>query len=76
MTSLESLANMPSLATLKSLHLERCAALVSLQGLERAKALTCLSVSESDALCDFSAMAGMHSLQRFPVGVTARTGLT
>jgi hypothetical protein len=66
MTSLESLANMPSLATLKSLHLERCAALVSLQGLERAKALTCLSVSESDALCDFSAMAGMHSLQRFP----------
>ena len=64
--SLESLANMPSLATLKSLHVERCAALVSLKGLEIAKALTGLSVSESDALCDFSAMAGMHSLQRFP----------
>ena len=66
LTSLQSLSKMLSLATLKSLHLERCAALVSLQGLERAKALTCLSVSESDALCDFSAMAGMHSLQRFP----------
>ena len=38
----------------------------ALKGLESAKALTCLSVSESDALSDFSAMAGMRSLQRFP----------
>lgn len=66
LTSLESLASMQSLATLKSLTLERCAALVSLQGLEGAKALTRCAVSECEALCDFSAMAGMHSLQRFP----------
>jgi hypothetical protein len=66
LTSLESLASMQSLATLKSLALERCAALVSLQGLEGAKALTRCAVAECEALCDFSAMAGMHSLQRFP----------
>jgi hypothetical protein len=64
--SLESLATMPSLAALKSLHLERCAALVSLKGLEGAKALTRCMASECEALCDFSAMAGMDSLQRFP----------
>lgn len=64
--SLESLAQMKSLATLKSLRLERCEALISLKGLEAAKALTHLVVSESDALYDFSAMAGMHSLKCFP----------
>lgn len=66
LTSLESLASMQSLATLKAVNLERCAALVSLKGLEGAKALTRCTVSECEALCDFSAMAGMHSLQRFP----------
>jgi hypothetical protein len=64
--SLDSLAIMPSLAALKSLHLERCSALVSLKGLDGAKSLTRLAVSECEALCDISAMAGMHSLQRFP----------
>jgi len=64
--SLESLATMPSLTALKSLHLERCPALVSLKGLEGAKSLMRLAVSECEALCDFSAMGGMHSLQRFP----------
>jgi len=64
--SLDSLAMMPSLAALKSLHLERCSALVSLKGLDGAKALMRLAVSECEALCDISAMAGMHSLLRFP----------
>lgn len=66
LNSLESLAQMKSLASLKSLKLERCEALISLKGLEDAKALTSLVVTESNALCDFSAMAGMHSLQCFP----------
>lgn len=66
LTSLESLASMSSLATLTSLQLERCEALVSLQGLESAQALTRLAVADCAALCDFSAMAGMHSLQGFP----------
>ena len=66
LTSLESLASMQSLVTLKVLTLERCAALVSLKGLEGAKALTRCTASECEALCDFSAMAAMDSLQRFP----------
>ena len=66
LTSLESLASMQSLATLKAVNLERCAALISLKGLDGAKALTRLAVSECEALYDFSAMGGMHSLQRFP----------
>ena len=66
LNSLESLASMQSLTALQSLQLERCAALASLKGLDGAKALARLTVSECDALSDFSAMAGMHSLQRFP----------
>ncbi len=66
LTSLESLASMSSLATVKSLLVERCDALVSLKGLEGAQGMTRLAVSECAALRDFSAMAGMHSLQGFP----------
>jgi hypothetical protein len=76
LTSLESLASMQSLATLKAVNLERCAALMSLKGLEGAKALTRLAVSECEALCDFSAMGGWTACGAFLVGVTAQTGLT
>lgn len=66
LASLETLTSMSTLPTLQTLRIERCPALRSLKGLEGAAQLTRLTVDESEQLVDFSAMAGLRSLQAFP----------
>lgn len=66
LTSLETLALMSTLPTLQTLQIERCPALSSLKGLEGAVQLRRLVVDGADQLIDFSAMAGLRSLQAFP----------
>lgn len=66
LTSLEGLAAMKSLPALQTLKLEGCKSLLSLKGLEGAEKLVMITASECDALRDFSAMAGLHSLKVFP----------
>lgn len=76
LTTLESLAGMKAIESLRTLRLEDCEGLVSLKGLEGAACLEHLLVKGGQHLKDFSAMAHLHSLQTFSErGLWRDTGL-